>query len=82
MDALDQFVLGVRLQVQQMMPRFAGTLLLASFAGSNAQYVVRLDGGLEITAEARIGREAALPPAGTRLEVAVAPSDVLVMVPQ
>jgi len=62
--------------------RFAGTLLLASFAGSNAQYVIRLEDGTEITAESRIGREAALPPAGAPMTVAVVPSDVLVMVPR
>ncbi|SMF32144.1 putative spermidine/putrescine transport system ATP-binding protein [Tistlia consotensis] len=59
--------------------RFAASLVLASFAGRDQQFVLRLPEGIELTAEARIGRgEAPLEP-GLAVEVAIACEDVIVM---
>ena len=40
---------------------FAGTLVLASFAGSTVQYVIRLSDGVELIAESRADRGRPLP---------------------
>ncbi len=56
-----------------------GTLELVSFAGSTAQFVIRLSAGIELNAEARIGRGSALPEAGRQVRLAIAPSDVIVL---
>ncbi|MEJ8573612.1 ABC transporter ATP-binding protein [Microbaculum marinum] len=56
-----------------------GTLELVSFAGSTAQFVVRLAGGIELNAETRVGRGGDLPQAGSTVSVDVAPADVIVM---
>ena len=56
-----------------------GRLEMVSFAGSTAQFVVRLSDGIELSAEARIGRGGALPQAGSAVRVEVAPANVIVM---
>jgi spermidine/putrescine ABC transporter ATP-binding subunit len=56
-----------------------GTMELVSFAGPAAQFLVRLAGGLELNAEARIGRGRDLPEAGRPVQVEIAPEDVIVM---
>lgn len=56
-----------------------GTLELVSFAGSTAQFVVRLPGGIELNAETRVGRGGALPTAGSPVRIDIDPADVIVM---
>lgn len=56
-----------------------GRLEMVSFAGSTAQFVVRLPGGIELNAETRVGRGGALPTAGTPVRIAIDPADVIVM---
>jgi spermidine/putrescine ABC transporter ATP-binding subunit len=56
-----------------------GTLELVSFAGSTAQFVVRLADGIELNAESRVGRGGDLPQAGSKVRVDIAPADVIVM---
>jgi putative spermidine/putrescine transport system ATP-binding protein len=56
-----------------------GTMELVSFAGSTAQFVVRLADGIEMNAETRIGRGRTLPEAGRPVRVSIAPEDVIVM---
>ena len=63
-------------------PGLDGTMDLVSFAGSTAQFLVRLPGGIELNAEARIRRGHDLPQAGQAIRVAIAPEDVIVMAPQ
>jgi ABC-type Fe3+/spermidine/putrescine transport system ATPase subunit len=58
-----------------------GTMELVSFAGSTAQFVVRLADGIEMNAETRIGRGRTLPEAGRPVRVSIAPEDVIVMPP-
>jgi hypothetical protein len=52
---------------------------LVSFAGSTAQFLVRLPDGIELNAETRIGRGHSLPQAGRAVHVAIDPADVIVM---
>ena len=56
-----------------------GTMELVSFAGSTAQFVVRLADGIEMNAETRIGRGRTLPEPGRPVRVQIAPEDVIVM---
>jgi len=56
-----------------------GSLELVSFAGSTAQFLVRLDDGIELNGETRIARGTKLPPKGGSVDVALAPEDVIVM---
>jgi putative spermidine/putrescine transport system ATP-binding protein len=56
-----------------------GMLEMVSFAGSTAQFVVRLADGIELNAESRVGRGGDLPRAGSQVRVDIAPSDVIVM---
>ncbi len=58
---------------------FDGRLEMVSFAGSTAQFVVRLAGGIALNAELRIGRGRDLPEAGSLVRVEIAPDDVIVM---
>jgi putative spermidine/putrescine transport system ATP-binding protein len=60
-------------------PGLRGTMELVSFAGSTAQFVVRLADGVEMNAEARIGRGRSLPKAGRPVRVSIAPEDVIVI---
>lgn len=57
----------------------SGTMELVSFAGSTAQFLVRLPDGIELNAETRIGRGHSLPQAGRAVHVAIDPADVIVM---
>ncbi len=56
-----------------------GTMELVSFAGSTAQFLVRLPDGIELNAEIRIGRGETLPEAGRPVRLTIAPEDVIVM---
>ena len=56
-----------------------GTMELVSFAGSTAQFLVRLPDGIELNAETRVGRGQTLPEAGRPVRVVIAPEDVIVM---
>lgn len=70
---------SVRLDAPPGAPNsFAARLVLASFAGSDQQFVLQV-GGVEMLAEARIGRNDAPAEPGAELTVAIAPEDVIVM---
>ena len=58
---------------------FAGTLVLASFAGSTVQYVIRLSDGVELIAESRADRGRPLPAPGSPVHVGFAAGDVIAM---
>jgi len=59
-------------------PALSGVLELVSFAGSTAQFVVRLPDGIQLNAEVRVTRRQDLPPAGHAVRIAVLPEDVIV----
>ncbi len=59
-----------------------GTLELVSFAGSTAQFLVRLADGIELNGETRMARGIDLPPMRGVVQVTLAPEDVIVMAKQ
>ncbi len=52
---------------------------IVSFAGSTAQFLVRLSGGPQLNAEMNIERGGSLPEAGSHVRVMIDPGDVIVM---